>query len=200
MAPLDVKIPRGTQFTFGSLTFVAGEDGDMKMLPLEAALQRLVLVHGPDPCSPTNSPTSDGACSGSDPCAGLFLRIIEIIQGILVVTSILQPSAGASSSSLSVASPDHDSADDYPEIGGSTYWNCSKEGRLICMVDHNEDPSRNSSSRYPTIRRLEASDARTPSARLVRNLNPYFNVVRLHTILESIWHMAPKGSPLFALA
>jgi hypothetical protein len=71
MAPLDVKFPRGTQFTFGSLTFVAGEDGDMKMLPLEAALQRLVLVHGPDPCSPANSPTSDGACSGSDPCAGV---------------------------------------------------------------------------------------------------------------------------------
>jgi hypothetical protein len=35
MAPwsFDVKFPRGTQFTFESLTFVAGEDGDLKMLP-----------------------------------------------------------------------------------------------------------------------------------------------------------------------
>jgi hypothetical protein len=89
MAPLDVKFPRGTQFTFGSLTFVTGEDGDLKMLPLEAALEHLVLVHGPDPCSPVNSSTLDGACSGWDLCAGLFPRTVEIVQGISVVTSIL---------------------------------------------------------------------------------------------------------------
>jgi hypothetical protein len=29
----DVKFPRGTEFTFGSLTFAAGEDGDLRMLP-----------------------------------------------------------------------------------------------------------------------------------------------------------------------
>jgi hypothetical protein len=29
----DVKFSRGTQFTFGSLTFAAGEDRDLKMLP-----------------------------------------------------------------------------------------------------------------------------------------------------------------------
>jgi hypothetical protein len=29
----DVKFPLGTRFTFGSLTFAAGEDGDLKMLP-----------------------------------------------------------------------------------------------------------------------------------------------------------------------
>jgi hypothetical protein len=28
-----VKFPRGTEFTFGSLTFAAGEDGDLRMLP-----------------------------------------------------------------------------------------------------------------------------------------------------------------------
>jgi hypothetical protein len=35
MAPwsFDVKFPLGTQFSFGSLTLVAGEDGDLKMLP-----------------------------------------------------------------------------------------------------------------------------------------------------------------------
>jgi hypothetical protein len=29
----DMKFPLDTQFTFGSLTFVVGEDGDLKMLP-----------------------------------------------------------------------------------------------------------------------------------------------------------------------
>jgi hypothetical protein len=177
-----------------------GEDGDMKMLPLEAALEHLVLVHGPDPCSPANSSTSDGACSRSDPCVGLFLHTVEIIQGILVMTSILQPSAGSSTSSSSTTSPGHDSANDYPKIGGSTCWNYSKEGCLICMVAPNEDPSHNSSSKLPTIGRSEASNARTPSVRLVRNLNPYFNVVQFQTILESIHRMALEGSPLVALA
>jgi hypothetical protein len=39
MAPLDIKFPRGTQFTFGSFTFTVWEDGDLKMLHLEAALE-----------------------------------------------------------------------------------------------------------------------------------------------------------------
>jgi hypothetical protein len=68
------------------------------------------------------------------------------------------------------------------------------------MVAPTGAPSHNSSSRYPTIRRSEASDARTPSDRLVRNLNQDFNTVRLQTIMESIQHMAPQGSPLLALA
>jgi hypothetical protein len=36
MAPLsfDMKFRLGTQFTFESLTFAAGEDEDLKMLPL----------------------------------------------------------------------------------------------------------------------------------------------------------------------
>jgi hypothetical protein len=29
----DMKFPLGTQFSFGSLTFAVGEDGDLKMLP-----------------------------------------------------------------------------------------------------------------------------------------------------------------------
>jgi hypothetical protein len=29
----DIKFPRGTEFTFGSLTFAVGEDGDLRMLP-----------------------------------------------------------------------------------------------------------------------------------------------------------------------
>jgi hypothetical protein len=99
MAPLDVKFPLDTQFTFGSLMFIMGEDGDLKMLPLEAALEHLVLERGSDPCSLANSSTSDNTYSRMDPCAELFLRTVEIIQGIPVVTSIVQPLAGVSSSS-----------------------------------------------------------------------------------------------------
>jgi hypothetical protein len=35
MAPwtFDIKFPCGTQFTFGSLTFAAGKNGNLKMLP-----------------------------------------------------------------------------------------------------------------------------------------------------------------------
>jgi hypothetical protein len=68
------------------------------------------------------------------------------------------------------------------------------------MVAPVRAPSQNSSSKYPTIRGSEASDAQTPSNILVQNLNPEFNVVRLQTIMESIQHMAPEGSPLVALA
>jgi hypothetical protein len=62
-------------------------------------------------------------------------------------------------------------------------------------------PSQNNSSRYPTIRRLEASDAQTLNDEMIRNLNPDFNTVRLQTIMESIQCMAPKAPPpLVALA
>jgi hypothetical protein len=39
-----------------------------------------------------------------------------------------------------------------------------------------------------------------PLAGLVRNLNPEFNVVRVHAIMETIQRMAPDGSPLALLA
>jgi hypothetical protein len=80
------------------------------------------------------------------------------------------------------------------------YEDSIAESRLICMVAPNEDPSCNSFSRYPTIRRSEATDARTPNAGLVQNLNPDFNVVWLQMILDSIQRMAPEGSPLIAFA
>jgi hypothetical protein len=35
---------------------------------------------------------------------------------------------------------------------------------------------------------------------MIQNLNLYFNVVRLQTIMESSQRMAPKGYPLVALA
>jgi hypothetical protein len=35
---------------------------------------------------------------------------------------------------------------------------------------------------------------------MIWNLDPDFNDIRLHTIMESIQRMTPKGSPLVALA
>jgi hypothetical protein len=40
----DVKFPLGTQFTFGLLMFVAGEDGDLKMLPPQGQRQSILLL------------------------------------------------------------------------------------------------------------------------------------------------------------
>jgi hypothetical protein len=68
------------------------------------------------------------------------------------------------------------------------------------MVAPNEDQPCHSSSGYPTIERSEASDARTPSTGLIRNLNPDFNVVCVQAIMETIQRMAPDGSPLALLA
>jgi hypothetical protein len=68
------------------------------------------------------------------------------------------------------------------------------------MVDPNRDRSRNNFSGYPTIGRSETSDAQTPSAGLVQNLNLDFNAVRVQTIMETIQRMAPDGSPPALLA
>jgi hypothetical protein len=68
------------------------------------------------------------------------------------------------------------------------------------MVASNGDRSHSSSSGYRTIGRSETSDAQTPSAGLVRNLNLDFNVVRVQAIMETIQRMAPNGSPLALLA
>jgi hypothetical protein len=94
------------------------------------------------------------------------------------VASILQPSAEASSSSSSAASPGCDSTDDGAPNG---------------------DLSHNSFSRYSTIGGLEASDAQTPNLGMVQNLNLNFNTMWFQTIMESIQCMVPEGSPLIAL-
>jgi hypothetical protein len=161
----------------------------MKILPLGPAPEHLALA---------SSSASGGSYLGSDPCAGSYIRTVKIVWGIPVVTSILQPLVGASSSSTSASTTDLDSSDDYPEIRASACEEPAEGGRLICMVALNSDRSNNTSSRYPTIRRSEASDIRTPSGGLVQNLNPDFNAVRVQTIMESIQHMAPNGSPLLS--
>jgi hypothetical protein len=99
-------------------------------------------------------------CSGLNPYAGQNHHAAKTTQGFLIWMHISQPSTGTSTSTSGV-SPDQDSTDDYPKIGGSTYWNSTEEGHLIIKVALARAPSQNSSSRYPTIGRSEASDART---------------------------------------
>jgi hypothetical protein len=139
------------------------------------------------------------ACSGLDPFAGLYIHTAKLIWGISIVMSTLRPFTGAPSSSSSTSSPSRDSSDDYPEIGASAYGNSAEENRLILMVAPNGYRSCNSSSGYPTIGRSETSDAQTPSAGLVQNLNPDFNAVRVQVIMETIQRMTPDGSPLALL-
>jgi hypothetical protein len=192
MAPwkFDMKLPLSTQFTFGSLTFTAGEDG-LKMLP-----------PGPAPEHPTLAPSfaSGGACSSLDHFVGLYIRTAKLVRGIPIVVSTLRPFIGALSSSSSASSPGRDSSDDYLKIGANACGNSAEDGRLILMVAPNGDRSRNSSSGYPTIGRSEASHAQTPSTGVVRNLNLDFNAVQVQAIMETIQHMAPDGSPLALLA
>jgi hypothetical protein len=134
-----------------------------------------------------------------DPFTGLYIRTANLVQGILIVTSILRPFVGASSSSSSTLSPGWDSSDDYPEIRASTFGNSIEDDCLNLMMAPNGDQSPNSSSGYPTIGRSEASDARTPSVGLVQNLKPNFNTVRVQAIMETIQRMAPDGSSLVVL-
>jgi hypothetical protein len=136
----------------------------------------------------------------SDLFDGPYIRTVKLIREIPVVTTILRPYAGAASSSPSALSSDQGSSENYPEIGVNTCESSASTSRLICMVAPNEDQPRHSSSGYPTIGRSEASDARTPSTGLIRNLNPDFNAVRVQAIMETIQRMAPDGSPLALLA
>jgi hypothetical protein len=177
MAPwtFDLKFPLGTKFTFRSLTFAAGEDGDLQMLPPGEATEHTA------PLSASSSTLAD-----SDFFDGLYIHTVKLVRGILVVTTILRPCTGASSSSSSALSSDQGSSKDYPEIGVSTCGSSADISHLICMVVPNEDQPRHSSSGYPTIGRSEASDARTPSTGLIRNLNPDFNAVRVQAIMETI--------------
>jgi hypothetical protein len=158
MAPrtFDVKFPRGTEFTFGSLTFAVGEDGDLRMLPPGEATEHTAP-----------SSTSSETQADLDLFDGPYIRTVKLVRGIPVITTILRPCAGASSSSSLALSSDQGSSEDYPEIRVSTYGSSADTSHLICMVAPNEDQPRHSSSGYPTIGRSEASDARTPSTGLI---------------------------------
>jgi hypothetical protein len=191
MAPwtFNIKFPRGTEFTVESLTFAAGEDGDLRMLPPDEAAEHIA------PSSASSETQAE-----SDLFDGTYIRMVKLIRGIPVVTTILRPCAEASSSSSSALSSDQGSSEDYPEIGVSTCESSASISRFICMVGPNVDQPRHSSSGYPTIGKSEASDARTPNTGLIRNLNPDFNAVHVQAIMETIQRMAPDGSPLALLA
>jgi hypothetical protein len=148
----DVKFPLDTKFTFGSLTFTTGEDGDLRMLPSGEAIEHTA------PSSASSETQAD-----SDFVDGSYIHTVKLIRGIPVVTTILRSCVGASNSPSSALSSDQGSSENYPEIGVSTCGSSADINRLICMVAPNEDQPRHSSSAYPTIGRSEASDARTPS-------------------------------------
>jgi hypothetical protein len=191
MAPwtFDVKFLRGTEFTFGSLTFAAGEDGDLQMLPPGEAAKHTAP-----------SSASSGTQANLDFFDEPYIHTVKLVRGIPVITTILRPCGGASSSSSSAQSSDQGSSEDYPKIGVSTCGSSVDISRLICMMALNEDQPRHSSSGYPTIGRSEASDTRTPNTGLIQNLNPDFNDVRVQAIMETIQQMAPDSSPLPLLA
>jgi hypothetical protein len=164
----DIKFPLSTQFTFGSLTFIAGEDGDLKMLPPRTA---------PEHPAPAPSSTSGDTYSGLDPFAGLYIHTAKLIRDIPIVTSTLRPFVEASSSSSSASSPDRDSFSDYPKIGATACGNSAEDNHLILMVAPDRNRACNSCSGYPTIERSEATDTQTPSVGLVQNLNLDFNAI-----------------------
>jgi hypothetical protein len=144
----DVKFPLSTKFTFGSLTFAAGKDGDLRMLPPGEATEHTAP-----------SSASSGTQADSDFFDGMYIHMVKPVRGIPVVTTILRSCAGASSSSSSALSSDQGSAEDCPKIGVSTCGSSADISRLIFMVAPNEDQPCHSSSGYPTIERSEASDA-----------------------------------------
>jgi hypothetical protein len=146
------------------------------------------------------SSASSGTQADSNFFDGLYIHTVKLVRGILVVTTILQSCAEASSSSSSALFSDQGSSEDYPEIRVSTCGSSADISHLIFMVAPNEDQPCHSSSGYPTIGRSEASDARTPSTGLIRNLNLDFNVVRVQAIIETIQRMSPDDSPLALLA
>jgi hypothetical protein len=76
-----MKFSLGTQFTFGSLTFAAEENRDLKMLPPGLASERP---------TPVSSSTLGSAFSELDPVAGLYIRTAKLVRGVPVVMSILQ--------------------------------------------------------------------------------------------------------------
>jgi hypothetical protein len=70
MAPwtFDIKFPRGTEFTFGSLTFAAGEDGDLRMLPPGEAVEHII------PSSASSETQVE-----SDLVDGSYIRTVKLI-------------------------------------------------------------------------------------------------------------------------
>jgi hypothetical protein len=192
MAPctFNMKFPLDTQFTFESLTFAVGEERHQDAAPRASA-------------------------RASHSCSLIYVgqNLLRFGSFCRVIHSHRQTRSGYSDRDvypltihqstkfvfISIV-PSQDSSDDYPEIGDSACGNSAKDIRLILMVAPNGDRSRNSSCGYPTIGRSKTSDAQTPSAGLVQNLNSDFNVIQVQVIMETIQCMASDGSPFALLA
>jgi hypothetical protein len=82
----------------------------------------------------TPSSASSETQADSDLFNGPYIRTVKLVRGIPVITTILWPCAGASSSSSSALSSDQGSSEDYPEIGVSTCESSADISRLIYMV------------------------------------------------------------------
>jgi hypothetical protein len=95
--------------------------------------------------------TSNEGRSGLNPHVGPYYLSAMTSQGYPIRKTILQLSAGASSSSSSGATPDWDSAEDYPKIGDNACWNPAIKAHRISMVGLARGNSQNISSKYPTI-------------------------------------------------
>jgi hypothetical protein len=149
MAPwtFNIKFLYNTQFIFGSLMFAVGEDGSLELLTQSTAPKHPASVYGQAPYLPSNPSTLGGTCSGLNPYAGSYYRSARTSRGLSIWKSILQPSAGVSSSSSSGETPDRDSAEDYPEIGGSACRNPAIKASHINMVGLVRGDSQNSSSK-----------------------------------------------------
>jgi hypothetical protein len=70
MAPwtFDVMFPPGTEFTFGSWTFAAREDGDLRMLPPGEATEHTAL-----------SSASSETQADSDFFDGSYIHMVKLI-------------------------------------------------------------------------------------------------------------------------
>jgi hypothetical protein len=180
--------------------FAIGEDRNLELLTRGLAPRHPMPVYGIAPYYPVDPSTLGGAYLDLNPHVGSYYLSARTYQECPVEKTIFQSSAGTSSSSSSVATPDRDSIKDYPKIRGSACWNPAIEAHRISMVGPDRGNSQNNSSKYPTIGVFEASDAWTPSYKVVWYLNLHFNAVRLQTIMESIQQMVPHDSPLMALA
>jgi hypothetical protein len=101
--------------------FAAREDGILELLTRGPAPRHPAPVYGKAPYYPANPSTSGGACSGLNPYVGPYYLSPMRSHECPIRKTILQSSAGASSSSSLGVTHNRDSIEDYPEIGGSAF-------------------------------------------------------------------------------
>jgi hypothetical protein len=162
-----IKFPYNTQFIFGSMMFTTVEDENLELLTRDPTPKHLASVYGRAPYFLTDTSTSGGACSDLNPYTGPYYRSTKTSRGLLIWKTILQPSAGASSSSSLGETPNRDSIEDYTAIGGCACWNPTIKAHRINMVGPARGNSQNSSNKYRTIGGSEAFDVRTPSSNIL---------------------------------